>query len=281
MLEALADAIHSIAAHIHTAEVGKAGTKNIFGEDQLALDVLADQIIREKLTSTRLVSQVISEELDEVHIIGDGPYTVCYDPLDGSSLVDVNLSVGTIFGIYATQNLIGRTPREMVAAGFGVYGPRTTLVLSRGEGTHEYRLFPDDEWRLSKSHLKIGEGKMFSPGNLRASYDRPDYLELVNWWMKEGYTLRYSGGMVPDLNQILIKGKGIFSYPGYSHAPRGKLRLLFECAPMAYLVEQAGGAASNGKQPILDQLIESFDQCTPIYIGSVDEVLRCEKMLNQ
>ena len=121
---------------------------------------------------------------------------------------------------------------------------------------------------------------MFAPGNLRATKFRKDYLDLVNWWMEQQYTLRYSGGMVPDINSILIKGKGIFAYPGYEpDLVDGKLRLVFECGPMAYLMEQAGGAASDGTQPILDKKIESLSQRTPIFIGSKGEVKRCEREL--
>ena len=121
---------------------------------------------------------------------------------------------------------------------------------------------------------------MFAPGNLRATKFRPDYLKLVNWWMEQQYTLRYSGGMVPDINSILVKGKGIFSYPGYEpDCVDGKLRLVFECGPMAYLMEQAGGAASDGKQRIVEKKIESLTQRTPIFIGSKEEVKRCEDEL--
>jgi fructose-1,6-bisphosphatase len=116
---------------------------------------------------------------------------------------------------------------------------------------------------------------MFAPGNLRACSERKEYMDLMNFWCMEKYTLRYSGGMVPDINQILLKGKGIFSYPGYSEAPNGKLRLLFECAPMSYLMEQAGGAGSDGKIRILEKKVENIDQRTPIFIGSKAEVDRC------
>ena len=154
------------------------------------------------------------------------------------------------------------------------------MMVSRGNGVREYRLDPSGEWIMSKERVEVGEGKMFAPGNLRATQHRKDYLELVNWWMENGYTLRYSGGMVPDVNSILIKGKGIFAYPGYApDLPDGKLRLLFECGPMAYLMEQAGGAASDGMQRILEKKIESLEQRTPIFIGSHAEVSRCKERL--
>ena len=161
------------------------------------------------------------------------------------------------------------------------------LALKGTDGVREVRLMPSGEWVCSIECVNVREGKMFAPGNLRATKFRPDYLKLVNWWMEQQYTLRYSGGMVPDVNSILVKGKGIFSYPGYqadsasgeTGAPDGKLRLVFECGPMAYLMEAAGGAASDGHQRIMDKKIESLTQRTPIYIGSKAEVKRCEEKL--
>jgi sedoheptulose-bisphosphatase len=280
VLKSLSDAFVQIAAAIQTSELGKVGTTNASGEEQIALDVLSNTILCEHLRKNEHVATMASEEMGEEERTGRGNFAVVWDPLDGSSLVDVNLSIGTIFGIYEGATLIGRIGREMIAAGLAVYGPRTTMIIARAnESVKEYQLTPQKEWKLSKDDIRVGEGKMFSPGNLRAVVDREDYLGLVEWWMKQGYTLRYSGGMVPDVNQILLKGKGIFSYPGYSEAPQGKLRLLYECAPLAYVMECAGGAASDGHQPILDKVIEATHQRTPIYIGSKAEVARCEKLL--
>lgn len=296
VFRALMDAGRQISRDIITADTGKAGTTNIYGEEQIAMDVLCEKILEEHLAKTGLVAAVGSEELDGLKMMGKGKgalngdksFTVVLDPLDGSSLFDTNGAVGTIWGIFENSDegegispVVGKTPGDMVAAGFFLYGPRTTLMVSRGEGVSEYRLMPSGEWVCSMEQVKIGEGKMFAPGNLRATKFRPDYLKLVNWWMEQQYTLRYSGGMVPDINSILVKGKGIFSYPGYEpDAPDGKLRLVFECGPMAYLMERAGGAASDGKQSILTKKIESLSQRTPIYIGSKEEVKRCEEMLS-
>lgn len=279
VLTALSAAAQQISHAIQTSDKGLSGTMNSFGEDQLALDVLSDRIFVEHLSETGAVNAISSEEMDETARFPEGRFAVALDPLDGSSLVDVNLSVGSIFAIFEAPDFVGLTGRDQVAAGFFVYGPRTTLIVSWGEGVHEYQLMPDGSWARTLENLKVGEGKMFAPGNLRAVSDRNDYMQLVEWWMTEQYTLRYSGGMVADINQILIKGKGIFSYPGYSDAPQGKLRLLYECAPMAYLLEQAGGAASDGYNPILDKTIDDIHQRTPIYIGSVNEVKRCDQHL--
>lgn len=272
----LVSAVKRIAEAIKTSSTGKAGTFNIYGEEQLALDVLSDRIVQEECKKNSNIGLLASEELPEEVKIGDGKFAVAYDPLDGSSLVDVNLAVGSIFGIYQTETFLGVKGADQVGAMIAVYGPRTTIVLAaKDHEAQEFLLNSEGEFVITHEDIKINEGKMFAPGNLRAAIERKDYLDLVNWWCKEQYTLRYSGGMVPDINQILLKGKGIFAYPGYSEAPKGKLRLLFECAPLSFIVEAAGGSASDGKMRILDQKLEKLDQRTPIYIGSKEEVLRC------
>ncbi|MFA6918288.1 MAG: class 1 fructose-bisphosphatase [Candidatus Gracilibacteria bacterium] len=280
--DTLITAVKRISSVIKTASTGKAGTYNIYGEEQLALDVLADKIVQEECKKNEYIGVIASEELPDEMKLSErehADYGICYDPLDGSSLVDVNLAVGSIFGVYETKSFVGVKGIQQTGAMIAVYGPRTTIVLTVKQGVVEFVMNADGEFVMSNDNIKIGEGKMFAPGNLRAAVERKDYLDLVNFWCKEQYTLRYSGGMVPDINQILLKGKGIFAYPGYSEAPNGKLRLLFECAPMALLVTQAGGAASDGKVDILEKVVEKLDQRTPIYIGSKAEVERCCKSL--
>lgn len=270
---------------IMTGDLGLAGTSNLFDENQLALDVLADKIIEENLMVCRLVNSAISEEKkDMVKCPADGDnctgnYSVAYDPLDGSSLVDSNLSIGSIFGITQGKGFMGKTGRDQVAALYIVYGPRTTLVYSVGKGVHEFTLNDVGEFQLSKENMKLDQTpKHFAPGNLRACSANSNYKNLVDQYIQDEYTLRYSGGMVPDINHMFIKGEGIFTYPAHPPKnPKGKLRLLFECNPMAYLVEQAGGASTDGKQSILDVKITDLHQQTPIFLGSKAEV---EKALN-
>ena len=204
VIAALMKGAVGISETVVTADTGKAGTQNVYGEDQITMDVISEEILQKTLTESGLVKGVGSEELDKVTPLGGSRFGVVYDPLDGSSLFDVNLSVGTIWGIYEGDDFVGKTPADMVAAGFFVYGPRTTLMVSRGEGVQEYRLEPTGEWVVTNENVTMGEGKMFAPGNLRATHYRKDYLELVNWWMENEYKLRYSGGMVPDINQILV-----------------------------------------------------------------------------
>lgn len=279
VLESVFTAIQKIALALRYGDAGKNGTENVFGEQQLKLDVLADQVLETNLRANALVGLVASEESDGEKKIGEGKYAVAYDPLDGSSLMDANLAVGTIAGVYETNSFIGVKGDEQLAALAAVYGPRTTVLLTVGKGVVEFTLNSEGQFVISKERLTVGEGKMFAPGNLKVASESAAYRALVDYWRDNQYTLRYSGGMVPDIAQILIKGKGIFAYPGSVKEPDGKLRLLFECAPMALLMEQAGGAASDGKQRILDMEVKSIEQTTPIYVGSKGEVKRCEESL--
>lgn len=278
----LGRAMEEISGVIIHESTGKAGTMNSFGEEQIAMDVEADAIMSRYLSDNPYVAAYCSEELDSLQVVdATRKYSVFHDPLDGSSLFDVNFAVGTIVGIYEGADVMGRTPREQVAALYAVYGPRTTLMVSVGNGVHEF-LLTAEGWVLQTESIQMnGTKKYFAPGNLRATAEREDYLKLVNWYIQEKYTLRYSGGMVPDVNHMFKKGSGIFMYPGMPSAPDGKLRILYECGPMAYLMEQAGGASSNGQVSILDVKITGLTQRTPIYLGTPEEVKHVESFLKQ
>jgi len=278
---ALAHAVKEIAEVIRRDRGEKAGTKNIYGEEQVQMDVQSNQIVLEKLEATGVVGLVASEEMEDELKMPLGSYAVAHDPLDGSSLVDVNLAVGSIFGIYQTETLYGVKGDDQVGALLGVYGPKTAIFLTVRQGVAYFVLDEQGDFILDRDHLKIAEeAKMFAPGNLRACSEREDYLALLDHWAKSKYKLRYSGGMVPDVGQILLKGGGIFSYPGYGTEPDGKLRLLMECAPMALIAEQAGGAATDGKMRILEKKVDILERRTPIFIGSKAEVALCEKFLS-
>lgn len=267
---------------IRTTDLGLAGSSNTFGEEQLKLDVLSNKIIKEQLCESRLVANFCSEEESEslMELVPDAPFTLVFDPLDGSSLVDCNLAIGSIFGIYEAGSPIGRTPRDQVAALYLVYGPRTILVYSAGKGVHAFFLNEVGEFVLLQRNLTMTDDvKTYAPGNLRAVVDTPNYRKMMDLWMDEAHTLRYSGGMVPDIHHMLIKGAGIFTNIGGSKYPNGKLRLLFECGPFAYIMEQAGGAASDGVQAVLDVVIDDLDQRTPLIIGAKTEVERVSKVL--
>lgn len=273
------EGVFNIANVVHTGNsLGYAGTQNVFGENQLQLDVASNDILTAELSKVKSVNMIASEELDdEEQLHTDGEFSVAFDPLDGSSLVDVNFAVGTIIGIYPRGSFVGKKPSEMYAVVVAVYGPRTTLFVAvKDKGTHQY-LLTAGGFELQKEKIQIEEeGRYFAPGNLRACAKSPQYKVLIDYWLANQYTLRYSGGMVPDINHILIKGKGVFTYPGYVDVPFGKLRLLYECGPMGFLVNEAGGSASDGTMSILDKSLESLDQRTPIFIGSKKEV---EKVL--
>jgi fructose-1,6-bisphosphatase I len=259
-----------MAADLKDYETGHAGSQNVYGESQLKADVSANNLFLGLLENHAGVDSIASEELEDEHkgkADGSG-YSVAFDPLDGSSLVDVNLSIGSILGIYKGPGFIGRKGNEQVASIIVIYGPRLTFMVSVGGGVKEFIYTEKDGCFVLHSDIAFTGGKkLFAPGNLRACSSEEWYEKLLNYWVTNDYTLRYSGGMVPDVNQLLKKGSGVFTYPAYKEKPEGKLRLLYECAPMAYLAEQAGGEATNGSMRILDIEITKLDQKTPIFLG--------------
>jgi fructose-1,6-bisphosphatase I len=261
---------------IRTTDLDLAGTSNIYKEQQLKLDVLSNDLIGHELGESRLVHSFCSEEKAEIQPLRNGaPFMVVFDPLDGSSLVDANLAIGSIFGIYRHPQVIGKTPRDQAAALYLVYGPRTILVYSVGNGVHQFHLNEVGEFVLLKENMTLSDDvRTYAPGNLRAVVDVPAYRTMIDLWLNEGRTLRYSGGMVPDIHHMLVKGAGIFTNIGGKTNPQGKLRLLFECGPFAYIMHHAGGDSSNGERSILDIPIEAIGQCTPIIIGAKSEVAR-------
>jgi fructose-1,6-bisphosphatase I len=272
----IAEASKYVINAVRTGDLGVAGTSNLYGEEQLALDVLSDRIIRKRLIHSGVVCNIASEEMEEIFQVRSnptGPYSVAYDPLDGSSLVDVNLAVGTIVSIHAGCDLL-QPGRKQVAAMYILYGPRVSLVYSVGRGVHEFTMNQLMEFTLTRENIIMQpSGSIYSPGGLRNKYSEGDE-KFIRYLEAKGAKLRYSGGFVPDINQILLKGKGLFMYPALNGSPDGKLRVLFELNPMAYLIENAGGAASNGRIPILDLVPEGLDQRAPVYIGCSEDVER-------
>ncbi len=277
----IAEASKYIINSIRTGDLGVAGTSNLYGEEQLALDVLSDRILRKRLLHSGVVANIASEETNDVIALSqeyEGKYSVAFDPLDGSSLVDVNLAVGTIISIYEGGNLL-QPGRNQVAALYILYGPRTTLVLSTGRGVHEFAMNQLMEYTLVQENVTMApRGSIYSPGGQRNRYT-PGTEKFVRSLEEGGAKLRYSGGFVPDINQILIKGQGIFLYPHLRGEPEGKLRLLYELNPMAFLVEQAGGAATTGRQRILDLVPERIDQRAPVFIGCREDVALAERCI--
>ena len=270
-----------ISAKIHESNRKLAGFQNVYGDEQLALDRISDDIMRNKLQFSGFVREYASEELEDIVKIGTGKekYIVTADPLDGSSLVDTNLAIGTIIGIHKESVLdVGR--KTMVAALYITYGPLITMIYSAGRGAHEFVLDREGEYILSQANIMLKEkGSIFSPGGLRRDWT-PEHLKFVEQLEKDGYKLRYSGGFVPDINQVLIKKGGLFTYPALQKSPQGKLRLLFELQPMAFIMEQAGGLATDGREDILSLKVNNINQRSPIYIGSSAEVQMAKQFLS-
>lgn len=290
----LADSAKYISYRMGEANRKLAGTLNTFGEEQLELDVMSDSILMQRLRheTSFEIKEFASEEQNtvlELHtsVAGKGRYSIAADPLDGSSLVDVNLAVGTIIGIHAGPIRSPKPGREsMVAAMYVLYGPLTTLVYTARTGdkgiggVHEFVMDPTGNFVLANENIRMkSKGNIYSPGGLKSHW-LPEHAEFVGSLEKDGYKLRYSGGFVPDINQVLMKRGGVFTYPELTDAPNGKLRLLFELQPMALLVTQAGGKAIDGKVDILDMILNDIDQRAPIYIGSKSEIDRAKQYLN-
>lgn len=278
----MAEAIRTIAHKVRTASCSATSCINSFGDEQLAVDMLADKLLFEALQFSGVCEFACSEEVPEPVAMGGKGFSVAFDPLDGSSIVDTNFSVGTIYGVWPGADLINVTGREQVSSAMGIYGPRTVFCLAMKDapGCHEFLLMDDGTWTHVKETFEIGKGKMFAPGNLRATFDNPAYERLIAYYLGEKYTLRYTGGMVPDVFQIIVKEKGVFTNVT-SPTTKAKLRILFEVAPLALMVEKAGGESScDGKLvSALDIPILKHDQRTQVCFGAKDEVIRFEEYL--
>jgi fructose-1,6-bisphosphatase I len=297
-----------IAAKIVNREVNKAGladilgengTTNIQGEGQKKLDVYANEQFISALKHGGECCIVASEENNEfIHldtdVSKDAKYIVAIDPLDGSSNIDVNVGIGTIFSIYRRKSTKGRATlqdvlqkgTQQVAAGYVIYGSSTMLVYTTGKSVNGFTLDPSiGEFCLSLPDMKIPKDDVIYSINEGYYVHFPDgvkkyikYCQVEDEKTKRPYTSRYIGSMVADLHRNLIKG-GIFIYPITASAPKGKLRLVYECNPMAFIIEKAGGKASNGYERILDLEVTDLHQRSAIFIGSENMVKKAEEMM--
>lgn len=281
------------------------GTQNSSGDDQLHLDIDCDNACFRAIRESGVFAVAASEETPEETDVstpamkkgedGDGPwYSVGFDPLDGSSIIDANFSVGSIFGIWPGKGLLGRTGREQAASAVSVYGPRTTLILALpsktrsggdstvGDITFEVTLVKDRSlWELSRAEVVLAPSKkVFAPGNLRATNDNPKYDALVKHWIQDRYTLRYTGGMVPDVYHMFAKSGGVFSNVS-SEKARAKLRLLYEVAAMGLLVECAGGETTHEfeDKSVLDIVVDDLDKRLGVCFGSKNEVEKYKQFM--
>ncbi|MFD1630553.1 class 1 fructose-bisphosphatase [Pseudopedobacter beijingensis] len=282
--------------------LGEAGTVNVQGESQKKLDIYANEQFISALESGGECCLVASEENEEVVLLNskfskDGKYIVAIDPLDGSSNIEVNVAVGTTFSIYRRKTNIDEEPNEsdvlqrgteQVAAGYIVYGSSTMLVYTTGKGVNGFTLDPSiGEFCLSHPDMKIPEDGTIYSINEGYYVHFPEgvkkYIKYCQVHDKEThrpYTSRYIGSMVADLHRNLIRG-GIFIYPTTASNPKGKLRLVYECNPLAFIIEQAGGRATNGFKRILDLDVTEVHQRSCIFIGSKNMVLKAEEMMHE
>jgi fructose-1,6-bisphosphatase I len=274
--------------------LGLVGEKNPTGDAQKKLDVFANQVFLDAFAGAELVAGIVSEEVEAVSLVTcneKSAYILCVDPLDGSSNSDNNGPVGTLFGFYRRHSAGGcdaledelRGEARLEAAGYVMYGPSTILAYSLGDGVHAFTLDHDlGEFLLSHENLRCPErGPGFSVNLGHSPEWDPRVRDYVASLVKgEGgqASFRYAGAMVADLHRCLLEG-GIYLYPADRAHPKGKLRLLYECAPAAFLAEQAGGAASTGFERILDLRPASLHDTTPLAIGSRENVARFERAL--
>lgn len=274
--------------------LGFTGEVNVQGESVKKMDVYANEVFISVFKQSGLVCRLASEEMEKPYYIPEncpiGRYTLLYDPIDGSSNVDINLNVGSIFSIRQQEgeDLDGEARdllqhgHKQIAAGYILYGPSTVLVYSIGQGVHSFILDPSlGEFILVQENIRIpNHGPVYSvnEGNYwQWEESLREYIRYVH--RHEGYTSRYSGALVGDFHRILLQG-GVFLYPGTTKKPEGKLRLLYETAPLAFLMEQAGGKTSTGVQALMDVVPEKLHARTPLVIGSQEDVKLVESFID-
>lgn len=299
LLEQLAYAAKILSREMRRAalvgQLGLVGETNATGDAQKKLDLFGNHTVVDAFVGTGLVAAIVSEELEETRHVASGShacYVLCVDPLDGSSNTDINGIVGTIFGIYrrvtsgphASLEDVLRKGAEQVAAGYVMYGPSTLLVYSSGGAVNGFTLDHDiGEFLLSHPEIRCpARGHTYSV-NLGHRHEwQPGIRKLIENLSETDaatdrpYSVRYTGALVADVHRCLTEG-GFYCYPADVTHPGGKLRLLYECAPLAFVVEQAGGRASTGTERILDLRADSIHQRVPLVIGSAEEVARYEQ----
>lgn len=290
LLSAITLATKIIESQVRRAGVldvlGTTGEENVQGELVEKLDVIANDTLMRCLGYRDDVSILVSEEEEGPRLLkenGGGKYVVLFDPLDGSNNIDVNVSVGTIFSILKKMEGEDRSPSHhilqpgmrQVAAGYVVYGSSTVMAYTTGDGLHMFTLVPEiGAYVLSREKVMIPEhGKTYSVNEAYSKSFPVGYQRYLNEVKNDGYSLRYIGSLVADLHRTLLRG-GVFLYPETAKDPGGKLRLLYEANPMAFLAEQAGGLALDGRLRVMERVPTDLHERTPLIIGSRDEVDR-------
>lgn len=267
IIETLREAALRIDTLLKDTSTSYLQSTNASGDSQLEVDVEADKLLQEMLLELPCVKGICSEEQESIVDSKNtqAPYLIAYDPLDGSSLFDSNLSIGTIFGIYNEE----LKADSLIASGYIIYGVRLEMVIAQEQVLHSR--YNGKVWKNLGALQLQSKGKLNAPGGTQKNWESK-HKAMVESLFAQGYRLRYSGGMVPDLHQILIKGGGLFSYPATSDAPQGKLRKLFEVFPFAFIYEKAGGVATNGKKRLLELGTENLHDTTPCFFGSTYEM---------
>lgn len=275
-------------------KLGYTGSKNVQDENVRALDVISNNVVNEVFDTIPMVSGIASEEMEDVYLppgSDDGKYIIVTDPLDGSGNVDIAGQIGTIFGIFRRVTTSGQPKledflqpgRDLVAAGYILYGPCTMMVYSAGGPVNGFTLDRSiGTFFLTHPNIRIpeGEGSYAVNEANEVKWDEKTQVMVAAFRRQQTglgtRTARYSGALVGDFHRILLKG-GIYMYPGETEKPEGKLRLLYENSPLSYLCEKAGGAGSNGVMRILDMKPDKLHQRTPLFLGSkgdVEEAIR-------
>ena len=282
-------------AGLMAGALGFTGETNVQGESVKKMDIYANDVFVSVFKQSGLVCRLASEEMEDIYYIPEncpiGRYTLLFDPIDGSSNVDINLNVGSIFSLRQQEgnDLDGQAKDllqdgdRQIGAGYVLYGPSTVLVYTLGKGVHSFVLDPSlGEFILAEENITVPKhGPVYSvnEGNYW-QWDESirEYIRYVH--RHEGYTARYSGALVGDFHRILLQG-GVFLYPGTVDKPQGKLRLLYESAPLAMLIEQAGGSASTGTERLLSYIPQELHQRTPLFIGSTKDVELVESFIKE
>ncbi|PSQ16851.1 fructose-bisphosphatase class I [Halobacteriales archaeon QS_8_69_26] len=278
-VDAVIDLLAAAAPEIATGLRGRreaVDEENPSGERVMAADVWADEVLVDRLTDLDGVGEVASEERESVVDCGDG-LSVTLDPLDGSSNLKSNNAMGTIFGIYSGDATLPAGGEDLVAATYVLYGPITTMMVARGGRVREYELTGDDRHLVTDDVTLPGEPTVYGFGGRVP--DWTDEFERFVRGVETELKLRYGGAMVGDVNQVMNYG-GIFAYPALQGRPEGKLRLQYEAIPMAYVVESAGGASSDGAQSLLDVEPEGLHQRVPVHLGNEALIDRLERALD-
>ncbi len=280
-IESVLNAVASTAPEVRDGLVGRRAYEsgaNPSGEQQLAADIYADELLEERLLDIDSVGSYASEERDSVVERGtdESAYHVACDPLDGSSNLKSNNTMGTLFGVY--DEPLPTSGRNLVASGFVLYGPITTMVVAR-DGVVREELIDDGEREVVTEDLTLPEDPVVYGFGGRVPQWTDAFADYVDE-VEDELKLRYGGAMIGDVNQVLTYG-GIFGYPGLRDRPEGKLRLLFEGHPIAHIVESAGGASSNGERSLLDCTPDDLHERTPLFVGDSDYIDRLESALSE